>query len=170
MRRRCQQLLQFLARTGEALVWLRARHADNTLPLLRLPEKRDDIATILRERDKVRPGAVPEIGYHLVAHVGEPAWDLPKGVMHGSPDKIARAQRRQMSDAAVIAVRVRILHVPRRLAADPLAVHAGHDYLLNNLGFTLDREPGNSVAAGLRSSVATAAIVGVMFSRMPVNI
>ena len=36
-----------LARTGEALAWLRARHADGTLPLLHLPEKRDDIATIL---------------------------------------------------------------------------------------------------------------------------
>jgi len=36
-----------LARTGDALNRLRARHADRTLPLLRLPEKRDDIAPIL---------------------------------------------------------------------------------------------------------------------------
>ena len=36
-----------LARTSEALTWLRAHHADGTLPLLRLPEKRDDIAAIL---------------------------------------------------------------------------------------------------------------------------
>src|SRR5258707_14138350 len=36
-----------LARTDEALASLRARHADGTLPLLRLPEKRDDVATIL---------------------------------------------------------------------------------------------------------------------------
>jgi len=37
---------------------------------------------------------------------------------------------------------------------DSTAVHAGHDYLLNNLGFTLDREPGNSVAAELKNSLA----------------
>ena len=36
-----------LARTGPALDSLRARHADGSLPLLRLPEKRDDIAPIL---------------------------------------------------------------------------------------------------------------------------
>ena len=36
-----------LARTGEALDFLRARHADGKLPLLHLPEKRDDIAAIL---------------------------------------------------------------------------------------------------------------------------
>jgi glucose-6-phosphate isomerase len=36
-----------LARTGEALAALRRRHADGSLPLLRLPEKRDDIAPIL---------------------------------------------------------------------------------------------------------------------------
>ncbi len=36
-----------LTRTGEALTWLRARHADGALPLLRLPKKQDDIATIL---------------------------------------------------------------------------------------------------------------------------
>jgi glucose-6-phosphate isomerase len=36
-----------LARTGAALDRLRARHADGSLPLLRLPERRDDIAAIL---------------------------------------------------------------------------------------------------------------------------
>jgi glucose-6-phosphate isomerase len=35
-----------LARTGEALAFIRARHADGTLPLLRLPDKTDDIASI----------------------------------------------------------------------------------------------------------------------------
>jgi glucose-6-phosphate isomerase len=35
-----------LARSGEALSNLRARYADGSLPLLRLPEKRDDIAEI----------------------------------------------------------------------------------------------------------------------------
>ena len=36
-----------LARTGEALAALRKHHADGTLPLLRLPEKRDDVSPIL---------------------------------------------------------------------------------------------------------------------------
>jgi glucose-6-phosphate isomerase len=45
-----------LARTGEALAWLRARHADGTLPLLHLPERRDDIATILGYAALLRDG------------------------------------------------------------------------------------------------------------------
>ena len=45
-----------LARTGEALEFLRTRHADNALPLLRLPEKRDDIATILGYAALLRDG------------------------------------------------------------------------------------------------------------------
>jgi len=36
---------------------------------------------------------------------------------------------------------------------DATRVFAGHDYLLNNLGFTLDREPLNDVAAGLRATL-----------------
>ena len=36
-----------LKRTGAALEALRGRHADNSLPLLRLPERRDDIAETL---------------------------------------------------------------------------------------------------------------------------
>jgi glucose-6-phosphate isomerase len=35
-----------LARTAAALDWLKARHADGSLPLLRLPERRDDLAAI----------------------------------------------------------------------------------------------------------------------------
>src|SRR4029450_8472108 len=35
-----------LARTGAALDWLKARHADGALPLLRLPERREDLAAI----------------------------------------------------------------------------------------------------------------------------
>jgi glucose-6-phosphate isomerase len=35
-----------LARSAEALAWIRARHADGKLPLLRLPEKTDDLAAI----------------------------------------------------------------------------------------------------------------------------
>src|SRR5262249_14194211 len=38
---------EVLARTGEALAKIRKQHADGSLPLLRLPEKRDDIATIV---------------------------------------------------------------------------------------------------------------------------
>ena len=45
-----------LARTADALSFLRARHADGTLPLLRLPEKRDDIATILGYATLLRDG------------------------------------------------------------------------------------------------------------------
>ena len=45
-----------LTRTGEALAWLRARHADGTLPLLRLPEQRDDIAAILGYAALLRDG------------------------------------------------------------------------------------------------------------------
>jgi hydroxyacylglutathione hydrolase len=37
---------------------------------------------------------------------------------------------------------------------DNTVVHAGHDYLLNNLGFTLDREPGNVVAHDMKVSLA----------------
>jgi glucose-6-phosphate isomerase len=36
-----------LARTAGALDWLRARHADGALPLLRLPERRDDLDAVV---------------------------------------------------------------------------------------------------------------------------
>jgi glucose-6-phosphate isomerase len=45
-----------LARTSVALATLRARHADGTLPLLRLPEKRDDVAAILGYAALLRDG------------------------------------------------------------------------------------------------------------------
>jgi glucose-6-phosphate isomerase len=45
-----------LSRTQAALDWVRARHADGALPLLRLPEKRDDIATILGYAALLRDG------------------------------------------------------------------------------------------------------------------
>jgi glucose-6-phosphate isomerase len=45
-----------LARAAEALSFLRARHADGALPLLRLPERRDDIATILGYATLLRDG------------------------------------------------------------------------------------------------------------------
>jgi len=37
---------------------------------------------------------------------------------------------------------------------DSTRVYAGHEYLLNNLGFTLDREPLNQVASQLRAALA----------------
>src|SRR5436190_1880065 len=45
-----------LARTGEALASLRGRHAGGTLPLLRLPENRDDVAAILGYASLLRDG------------------------------------------------------------------------------------------------------------------
>src|SRR5258708_4191528 len=39
-------LADAMGRTGEALGWLRARHADGSLPLLRLPTERGDLAAI----------------------------------------------------------------------------------------------------------------------------
>ena len=50
-------LAETLAHTAQALDWLRARHADGALPLLRLPEQRDDIATILGTAALLREGA-----------------------------------------------------------------------------------------------------------------
>jgi len=73
-------------------------------PLDQLP---DDITTILRVRDEARPGAVPEIGYHLVAHVGEPTWELPKGVMHGSADRIAEFANKRLGAIGVSHLQVR---------------------------------------------------------------
>ena len=46
-----------LARTREALDWLRARHADGGLPLLRLPAKRDDLAAISDAAARLTDGA-----------------------------------------------------------------------------------------------------------------
>jgi hydroxyacylglutathione hydrolase len=37
---------------------------------------------------------------------------------------------------------------------DHTEVHAGHDYMMNNVGFTLDREPGNQIAQELRATLA----------------
>lgn len=46
-----------LQRTSEALAWLKARHADGTLPLLRLPEKKDDLAAIAEAAGRLGAGA-----------------------------------------------------------------------------------------------------------------
>jgi glucose-6-phosphate isomerase len=46
-----------LARSGAALDWLRARHADGAVPLLRLPAARDDLATIRDAATALAAGA-----------------------------------------------------------------------------------------------------------------
>jgi glucose-6-phosphate isomerase len=46
-----------LGRCAGALDWLRARHADGKLPLLRLPEKRDDIADVRAAAQRLANGA-----------------------------------------------------------------------------------------------------------------
>src|SRR3954454_839220 len=46
-----------LARTGEALAFIRACHADGKLPLLRLPEKTDDLAAIDTAAKRLVAGA-----------------------------------------------------------------------------------------------------------------
>jgi glucose-6-phosphate isomerase len=46
-----------LARSAAALDWLRARHADGGLPLLRLPAARDDLASIRDAAQRLRAGA-----------------------------------------------------------------------------------------------------------------
>jgi probable F420-dependent oxidoreductase len=51
-----------------------------------------DIEFILRERDRVRPGAVPEIGYITeYVYVGEPTWEIPKYSVAGTPERIAES-------------------------------------------------------------------------------
>jgi len=52
-------LARALTRTGEALDWLRARHADGALPLplLRLPAETDDLDAIVQAAEKLRRGA-----------------------------------------------------------------------------------------------------------------
>jgi probable F420-dependent oxidoreductase len=74
-------------------------------PLDQLPA---DIEWILRERDRVRPGAVPEIGYHLVAHIGEPSFELPRGVMKGSPQKIIDFANERLGAIGVSHLQVRL--------------------------------------------------------------
>jgi glucose-6-phosphate isomerase len=46
-----------LARSADALAWMRARHADGRLPLLRLPEKTDDLAAIEAAAKRLVAGA-----------------------------------------------------------------------------------------------------------------
>jgi probable F420-dependent oxidoreductase len=62
-----------------------ARVGDGWIPQATPPDRlADDIAYIRRERDQVRPGAVPEVGYHAGVYVGPATWDLPKWAMNGN--------------------------------------------------------------------------------------
>src|SRR5499433_2853303 len=51
------ELADGLARAGEALGWIRARHADGKLPLLRLPEQMSDLAAINDAARRITAGA-----------------------------------------------------------------------------------------------------------------
>src|SRR5579859_7206398 len=50
-------LADAVARAGEALAWIRARHADGRLPLLRLPETTNDLAAIDEAARRLVAGA-----------------------------------------------------------------------------------------------------------------
>jgi probable F420-dependent oxidoreductase len=68
-----------------------------------------DIEWIRRERDRVRPGTPLDIGYHLVAHVGDASWDLPRGVLHGKPDRIIDFANSRLGALGVSHLQVRLL-------------------------------------------------------------
>jgi glucose-6-phosphate isomerase len=50
-------LADAIGRAGEALAWLRARHGDGSLPLLRLPAERGDLAGIVEAARRLTAGA-----------------------------------------------------------------------------------------------------------------
>ncbi len=82
----------------------------------------DDIGAILRERDRLRPGTpAPEIGYHLVAHVGDASWDLPKGVLHGSPQRIVDFANSRLGALGVSHLQVRLMAQSRAEHCDQIA-------------------------------------------------
>lgn len=51
----------------------------------------EQIAYLLRHRDRVRPGAEVEIGAMVGCHVGEADWSVPRGAEVGSPDALAES-------------------------------------------------------------------------------
>ncbi len=69
----------------------------------------DDISAIIAEADDVRPGARPEIGYHLLAHVGDASWELPKGVLSGSSQRIIDFANSRLGALGVAHLQVRLL-------------------------------------------------------------
>jgi alkanesulfonate monooxygenase SsuD/methylene tetrahydromethanopterin reductase-like flavin-dependent oxidoreductase (luciferase family) len=82
----------------------------------------DDIAWILRARDRARPGTpAPEIGYHLVAHVGDPSWELPKGVVAGPPARIVDVANGRMGALGVSHLQVRLMARSRAELCEQIA-------------------------------------------------
>ena len=80
-----------------------------------------DIDWIRREAERTRPGATPEIGYHLVAHVGEPAWELPKGVMRGAPERMVEFANTRLGPIGVSHLQVRLLARDAQEQCDQIA-------------------------------------------------
>jgi probable F420-dependent oxidoreductase len=68
-----------------------------------------DIDWIRHERDRVRPGAQLEIGYHLVAYVGDASWDVPKGVLRGEPGRIIEFANAKLGALGVSHLQVRLM-------------------------------------------------------------
>jgi alkanesulfonate monooxygenase SsuD/methylene tetrahydromethanopterin reductase-like flavin-dependent oxidoreductase (luciferase family) len=68
-----------------------------------------DIDWIRAERDRVRPGAQLEIGYHLVAYVGDASWDVPKGVLRGAPERIVDFANTKLGALGVSHLQVRLM-------------------------------------------------------------
>jgi probable F420-dependent oxidoreductase len=87
-----------------------AHHGDGWIPQATpLDQLGDDISWILGERDRVRPGAVPEIGYHLLAHVGDASWEMPKGVLTGDPQRIVDFANKRLGALGVSHLQVRLM-------------------------------------------------------------
>jgi hypothetical protein len=52
----------------------------------------ESIAYVRAQRDKVRPGAEPEIGVITEAmYVGEPDWDVARGTITGPAERLAES-------------------------------------------------------------------------------
>jgi hypothetical protein len=66
-----------LARAERALDWLRARHADRSLPLLRLPETRSDLENIRDTARQLADRATDIVILGARAWVGRPWHSLP---------------------------------------------------------------------------------------------
>lgn len=81
----------------------------------------DDIAWICAEADRVRPGARPEMGYHLVAHVGDATWDLPRGVLTGRPQRIIDFANERLGALGVSHLQVRLMARSRDELCDQIA-------------------------------------------------
>ena len=99
-----------------------ATMADGWIPqATTLDQLPDDIAWIRTEAERVRPGARPEIGYHLVAHLGEPSWELPKGVMRGAPERIVEFANSRLGAIGVSHLQVRLLARDAQEQCDQIA-------------------------------------------------